>query len=291
LDVSLSTAEIAQFAQEIASKASEGETVVASPRGKEGYSINVAYSELDFGATRFRQRREREADISISSEDGKTVLRLPATLKARSVVDQFVSAAEKGRLTQIHREDIDLSQILSADLRTKFFTMLITSLPDSKLDNVLRVRVERFDRQLSSEIEEDDDAKEVNEEQMLSVVRAVALNGESLLSAPEYQNLKKRGFFITSITWRVRKKPPSGPVVEYEAEFSEPQICRQFQYAVRQWRLKYDTGEDRKSFSPIPTISKDEFGRELEETALSILRTIRQELDNKSATPTQEEKL
>ena len=291
LDIALTPAEMAQFAQEVVAKAVEGETVVASPRGKDGYSINVAYSELDFGATRFRQRRDREADISVTSEAGKTVLRLPASLKARGIVDQFVSEVEKGKLAQIPREDIDLSQIMSSDLRTKFFTSLITNLPDSKLDNVLRVKVERLEKRPDSELEEDDDSKEIKEEQMLSVVRAVALNGESLLSAPEYQNLRKSNFFITSITWRVRKKPPSGPVVEYEAEFAEPQTCRQFQYAVRQWRLKYDTGEDRKSFSPIPYMSKDEFGRELEETAVSVLRMLRQEVADKKAKPAPEAKL
>jgi hypothetical protein len=55
---------------------------------------------------------------------------------------------------------------------------------------------------------------------------------------------------------------------------------------VRQWKTKYDTGVDRKSFAPIPELSKDEFGKELEDTAVSSLRELREELQKKaSATP------
>lgn len=283
LDVSLTQDELAKFSHELVAEADEGESVVAAPRGKDAYAINVAYSEVDFGATRFRQRREREADLTIASEGGKTVLRMPSTLKARSLADRFVSAIEKGKLAPVPREDIDLSQIADPAKRTEFFTSLITGLPDSKLENVLRVRVERLDPGSKSDLDEDDETKEIKEEQMLSVVRAVALNGDSLLAAPEYQALRSKGFFITSMTWRVRKAPPSGPIIEYEAEFAEPQSCKQFEYSVRQWKLKYDTGEDRKSFSPIPTLSKDELGRELEETAVSVLRKIRQDIGQRNA--------
>jgi hypothetical protein len=263
-------------AQEIISKSLEDETITASPSGQHGYEISVAYSELDFGATRFRQRREREANISITNEGGKTVLRFPATVKARGVVDEFVNAVERNKKAEIPREEIDLSSFSDPEIRTRFFTLLISTLPDSQPNNVLRVRVEKLEKQLGVLLE-DDGEKEQAKEEMLSLVRAVALNGESLLASQEYQSLRKRGFFITDITWRVRKKPPSGPIVEYEAGFDEPQLCKLFRYAVRQWKTKYDTGEDRKLFTPIPALSKDEFGRELEETAAQILRKLKEE--------------
>jgi hypothetical protein len=276
LDIELSQDELKAFAQEVVGAAAEDESITANPVSDDGFAINVAYSELDHGATRFRQRREREANINITSEAGNTTLRLPATIKARAVADQFINFVEKTKKASIPREEIDLSSFADPDLRTKFFTTLITTLPDSKLNNVLRVRVEKLEKQTAAfkDDEENEDAKE----EMLSLVKAVALNGESLLVSPEYQSLRKRGFFITSISWRVRKQPPSGPIVEYEAGFDEPQLCKAFRYAIGHWKTKYDTGEDRKLFTPIPSIQKDEYGKELEEIALNVLRELKKEV-------------
>ena len=209
--------------------------ITANPVASDGFAINVAYSELDHGATRFRQLREREANISVTSEGGNTTLRLPATIKARAVADQFINLVEKTKKTSISREEIDLSSFIDPDTRTKFFTMLITTLPDSKLDNVLKVRVEKFEKQPTTF--KDDEENEEAKEEMLSLVKAVALNGESLLASPEYQSLRRRGFFITSISWRVRKQPPAGPIVEYEAGFDEPQLCKAFRYPLATGKL------------------------------------------------------
>jgi len=203
--------------------------------------------------------------------------KLPATVKARSVANEFVDIVEKNKESTISREEIDLSSFTDPDMRTRFFTTHISTLPDSQLDNVLRVRVEKLEKPVGSALEDDEEKEEAKEE-MLSLVKAVALNGESLLASPEYQSLRKRGFFITSITWRVRKQPPSDPIVEYEAGFDEPQLSKEFRYAVRQWKTKYDTGEDPKLFTPIPALSKDEFGKELEETAVNVLRQLKAEI-------------
>src|ERR1017187_9864800 len=91
LDVSIDQAELKNATQEIIAKALGDETITANAVGQDGYAINVAYTELDFGATRFRQRREREANISVSNESGKTILRLPATVKARGIADELVN--------------------------------------------------------------------------------------------------------------------------------------------------------------------------------------------------------
>ena len=285
LNVSLSPEELKEVAREIIEKAPDGESIVGTPIGKIGYAIDVAYSELDFGATRFRQRREREANISVEVEEGRTVLRLPATVKARGIADEFVSIVAKNKKKDVPKDEIELSSFSDPDMRNRFFTSLISNLPDSKLENVLRVRVEKLETQQNSDLDDEEENQDAKAE-MLSLVRAVALNGESLLTSPEYQSLRKRGFFITSITWHVRKNPPAGPLVEYEAGFDEPQTCTHFRYAVRQWKTKYDTGVDRKSFAPITELSKDEFGKELEDTAVSSLRELREELQKKaSATP------
>ena len=159
LDVSIDQAELKNATQEIIAKALGDETITANAVGQDGYAINVAYTELDFGATRFRQRREREANISVSNESGKTILRLPATVKARGIADELVNIVEKNRKDKIPREDIDLSSFSDHDMRTRFFTMLISTLPDSQPNNVLRVRVERLDQASGAALEDEDEKR------------------------------------------------------------------------------------------------------------------------------------
>lgn len=79
--------------------------------------------------------------------------------------------------------------------KTSFFTTLISKLPGFKLENVTSVKVETSAFTVNEdELIDDDQETEQASQEMLGVVKNVALKGESLLSSPEYQQLKAKGF-------------------------------------------------------------------------------------------------
>ena len=68
---------------------------------------------------------------------------------------------------------------------------------------------------------------------MLSVVENIALKGQGLLSSPEYQQFKEKGFFITNIVWKSRQLDHPYNIIEFDAGFDKPREGKGFKYNVR----------------------------------------------------------
>src|SRR5271157_1069796 len=270
INMELTVAEIKEIADEYRDAADDEEKVVTRSVGRAGVAVDLKYTETDFSKTRLRQRQEREAHIEFKVEQGHTVVTLPATEKARQTVAALKDRLYAKKQADIGVEEVDLSSVTDPKLRTAFFTRLITRLAGFSLQNVTRVKAD-----LAEKPEDDIGAEEASEE-MLGVVRAVALNGESLLASPLYQGLQRRGFFLTSITWQSKRNSLPFQIVEFDAAFDEPAQGREFKYAVRGWATQKG-GDYTKNFKVVPPEEKKVLLGLIEDTAMTVQREIKAE--------------
>lgn len=219
-------------------------------RGANGFVMNVTYSEFDYSKTRLLQRQDRDATIEFVKVDGRMQLRLPATDKARSIVENLRARIEEKKKEQIRLEEIELTALGSPEDRTTFFTRLISSLPLYPLENVSRLRVAHSNSDQDSEMDLDSEEVEDAAEKMLGVVENVALTGENLVASEMYQDLRKKGFYITSITWRARQSVEPYSIIEFDAGFEDKKEAKKFRYSVH-GALRYKSGTYNKNIRPV----------------------------------------
>ena len=289
LNAALTIDEIKEVAKEYMADSPPDEKATGHQKGNDQYVVNVEYSEVDYSKTRLVQRTPKAAGIEFHVEGERTVIRMPSNAKAKEIVNNI-----KGRLDGKKKADIpvgliELSEFATAGERTRFFTLLISTLDGFKLDNVTSVKVEPMKKEKADdELELDDDQnKEEAKQEALALIRNVALKGESLLASEEYQSLQKKGFFITSIIWRSKQTAVPYPIIEFEAAFEEPEVGKGFKYSVR-GALNFVEGEYTKTLRPIEQETKQDFLSLIERTASGVISQIRQEAPP-SADPSQED--
>jgi hypothetical protein len=263
--------------------ASNEEKVTVSQDGTHKYTARINYSELDYSKTRLLQRRHKEADIEFFIKDNETTIRMPANSKARQVVAALKHSLDARAKTDIPAEAIELTHLKTPEARTNFFTSLVKELVGYRLENVTDIKV---DSKLHKETAEDVEATETEEDTtedsaadkaaaqtMLSVVENVALKGQSLLGSSEYQQLKSKGFHITSIIWKSRQTEHPYNIIEFEAGFDEPREGKGFKYNVR-GVYRYINGNHTATLRQIPKDDKAPLLTILERTARDVLSTL-----------------
>lgn len=253
------------------------EKVIGRTESPDKYAVQVKYSELDYGRTRLLQRRVREADFRFIVEGNKTTIRMPANSKARAIAEAFKAGLDASEKTDIPTESIEITD-LAPDSRTLFFTSLISTMKGYDLQDVMNVKVQSGDKskpELSADEEDDATEDEVTvSEQMLSVVENVALNGKALLATAEYQLLKEKGFYITSITWKSKQTDSPFNIVEFDAGFEEPKEGKGFRYNVRGLYRNND-GQFTRTIRSLTAEQKELIYPLLEETALTTVAELR----------------
>jgi hypothetical protein len=115
---------------------------------------------------------------------------------------------------------------------------------------------------------------EAFEETAGGVLQAISLSGSQLFGTSIFQQLRKRNFFITSLTWRSRLHDVGNPVVEFNAEFENAENCQLFRYSANAWKVRRQTGEYQESFSPIPPAERSNFLSQLYAHAAACAATV-----------------
>lgn len=278
LNAKLSVADIKEVCREYKEQATGDEKVLTHPEGSDRFVVQVQYSEIDYSKTRLIQRKPKEADIEFIVDDEKTIVRMPANAKAMEVFQDLKNRLENHTKDKLPTVLIELSEFDSAAQRTNFFTVLISSLPGFKLDNVTSVKVEPINTDVDEDaldLDDDQDQEQAKEE-ALALVRKAALAGESLLASDEYQALQKKGFFITSIIWRAKQTATPYSIVEFEAAFEDPHAGKGFKYSVR-GALNFTQGEYTRTLRPITNDDKQRFLTLIEQTAARVISNLREQ--------------
>ena len=114
---------------------------------------------------------------------------------------------------------------------------------------------------------------------MLSVVENVALNGKMLITSAEYQQLRQKGFFITSLTWISQQEYSPFNMWEFDAGIEDAREGKGFRYNVRGFYRK-----GKKAFTKTRIAVDDDEKQPLfpliERTARQILSQLKKSPDS-----------
>lgn len=270
---SIPTDELKNAVEDYIKTVGGNEKVVHRPKSGGGYTVNIEYDEFHKGRSRLLQRERHEADIDFLIEDGKTVVRLPSTEKAKRVANAIKDSVERRTKSVIQEESVDLIGLTSPELRSKFFTRLISSLPGFKLKNVMNLKVSSNRSEDTEEDEaldlEDDQEREASME-MFAVVHSMALSGKNLVQSQEYKDLTARGFYITSISWRSEHEGNPPDIIQFDAGFEDRKRCTGFKYSIAGAYRSYKGGH-RKTIVHVDSQEKSKLFSLIEATAKKVL--------------------
>lgn len=273
LDATLEVDDIKAAIKEYQDEVGPTEKVDSHLKGANEVVLNVEYDEMDYSRTRLIQRQRHDATIQFVQQNGKTLVRLPASEKSQRIVENLTSRIESRRKAVVPRETIELDGDFGADERTAFFTRLMSELPGYKLKGVTNLRIspsKRSDTETDDEEELDDDEREAASREMLVIVRSMALTGENLMASEEYQALRKRGFYITAITWRADQTSIPYDSPHLHAEFADGEAGTGFKYSVK-GIYRFQEGFYTKTARPADDAEREKLYGLLEATARKVL--------------------
>lgn len=231
--------------------AGEEEVTTQSRRAQDVY-VNVAYDEVDYSKTRLIQRQRKDAGIEFVIGESITTIRMPATEKARDIVQKIVDHASKLKLQDLRKNELSLES-LSSDQRTTFFMEIMRTIPGYELQTVVSIKCSSRAEETGENLEIDLEQEEVSvESEIVSKINSVALSGVNLLQSEEYQSLRRNGFFITSVTWRALQKEKPQDLLQLDVSFDQPRLGKGFRFGVRIARRLADGGlaNDFKPLEP-----------------------------------------
>ena len=273
LDAKIESDDIKAAIKEYQEEVGPTEKVDSHLKGANEVVLNVEYDEMDYSRTRLIQRQRHDATIQFVQQNGKTLVRLPASEKSQRIVENLTSRIESHRKAVVPRETIELDPEFGADERTAFFTRLMSELPGYKLKGVTNLRIspsKRSDSETDDDEDLDDDECEAASREMLVIVRSMALTGENLMASEEYQALRKRGFFITAITWRADQTSIPYDAPHLHAEFADGEAGTGFKYSVR-GIYRFQEGFYTKTARPADDVEREKLYGLLEATARKVL--------------------
>ena len=273
LDAKIESDDIKAAIKEYQEEVGPTEKVDSHLKGANEVVLNVEYDEMDYSRTRLIQRQRHDATIQFVQQNGKTLVRLPASEKSQRIVENLTSRIESHRKAVVPRETIELDPEFGADERTAFFTRLMSELPGYKLKGVTNLRIspsKRSDSETDDDEDLDDDEREAASREMLVIVRSMALTGENLMASEEYQALRKRGFFITAITWRADQTSIPYDAPHLHAEFADGEAGTGFKYSVR-GIYRFQEGFYTKTARPADDAEREKLYGLLEATARKVL--------------------
>ncbi|MYM96401.1 hypothetical protein [Duganella vulcania] len=276
LNVLLPMEELKAAAAEYANEVGSRERVTHRPAANGSYVVSVAYDEYNRTKTRLLQREKQDAEIEFLVQDGQTIVRLPATEKAQRIIATLKNNVERSRKEHILTDAIELIGITSAELRSRFFTQLISQVPGLKLINVMSLKVssersEDGEEDNSLDFDEQDQDQEGADALMFAaVVHSMHLSGQNLVQSQEYKDLTKRGFYITAISWRaeIQTEPPD--IIQFEAGFQDRKQGKGFKYSVT-GAFRAHKGTHRKTIVPVLEAEKASLFASIESTARKII--------------------
>ena len=283
LNTALSLEEVRSACAEYGKTAATDEKVVSHQEGANKFVLKVGYSELDYSKTRLLQRRKRDAEIEFFVGENGTTIRLPATEKANEIIAKVKDVLDASRKTDIPAERIELTDLVSPEARTHFFTSLVAGLSGYNLVNVTNIRIDSShlpppdlaaDEEDGDEEVADDESDRNVEETMISAIENVALKGSSLLGTPEYQELRRKGFYTTFIVWRSKQAQTPYDIVEFEAGFDAPRKGTGFKYNVKGVH-RYINGRYTTTLRPLTKDEKATLLALIEQTARRVLAELR----------------
>lgn len=284
IDADLSNEEIKKVMEEYAGEVGLTEKI-SHYKNNDKFTVDVEYEEYDYSKTQLIQKQQHRASIVFKKENGKTVIRIPATEKAKNIAQKLTSKIEGHRKKELKKEIVEISDFPAKE-RTDFFTQLISTLPGFQIRDVNSLKVastiKKVDTNLNLDDEEEDLEIEIAEKEMIGVVKKMAISGQNLTASDEYQQLRSKGFFITSVSWSAEQTSLPQDIIYFEATFNDGEGGTGFKYGIKGKR-KYQEGIHLKTLLPLEDHEKEPLFNILEESSKKIMRSIRSTIEAKKS--------
>lgn len=264
LPVELSVDEIKSIVKEYQEDLVNRDKVTFHQKGNDTISVNTEYDEYDYSKTRLIQRQRKDTNIQIERKDGQTVIRMPASEKAATIVETLQDKAEILKRMEIPLKKIEVDHFLSPEERNNFFLKLIADIEGFDLMTVTNLKVDKFDDEEMTDDEDDEEDFSVKQS-MLGVVESAVIHGQNLVVSEQYMQLIANGFFITAITWRSVQKSSPYHFVQFETSFENGKQGTGFKYGAKYATRIANTAEYTKNFKPAEG--------ELRESLLNLIET------------------
>ncbi|WP_163006123.1 hypothetical protein [Methylobacterium brachiatum] len=250
-----------------------------------GVTVNIAYAEVDYSKTRLMQTTRRDTEIEFSFENGKTIIRSQSTTKADEVIAAITKKIEDFKRVNITPVSISLEG-LSSEQRSRFFLALIKSLPEYRLMTVVNMRIasEGDDQDPEEGIDIDKDNDVAAPSQLVGRVNSIVLSGNNLLQSAEYQNLRRSGFYITSMTWQSEQQAEPRDVLQFDASFKRAREGTGFRFNARIARRLHN-GNLTSDFKPLEVHRQPSVWRMIETASQQVLADIKANPPERGDTP------
>ena len=222
--------------------------------------IKIEWEDTDLGKTRLRQKVPKESIVELVEENGVMKISKASNDKVDEVLQSIISKVSEKRDIDIKEEKINLYGF-SFEEKTQYFTKLINSIDKCNLVDVVKVSVNKEDG-----FDE--------EEEMIEVITNASFKGNGLLHTDEYQTLKEREYFITSILWQSVEDRVNGDKIEFEASLVISKECEELTFAPKAIFRSNDNGGYTKSRRPLKEEELNQYTKILEKQVFAIYKGI-----------------
>lgn len=276
-DVGLQDIEAAAHAV-VASLIDKNDTASVSLNPDGSVQIHVRYKQLHFNKSEFRQVESKEAVITIEQEGDTLVLRGPQNEKVDEVSTELVTYLETVLKVDVETERIDLKAFPSSKERILFFRSLIDSVPKHERTDVTDVYLFNPEHKRSTAASSDDDSSEIADEEDTDLgihIKSASLKGGNVLESPELRGFFTRGFYLSKIVWQCRETGLfDSDILEFEAQFGEPELCSNFSYLVRGYYEYQESGGHSKTRKQFGAAGDRDIGKLIESAARTAVRQL-----------------
>jgi hypothetical protein len=203
--------------------------VVQISRDAQNIAVTIQYDIIDYGKSEFSQVQRRDGTIEfLKSPEGYTI-RSTQNDYISGVRDTLLAAIEKAMSASLKRRVVSLSDILEAQLRSKFFDRLMNELIGFKRVDVQVVYVYKP----RPGDDEEDDTAETADEEIETHVEKITFRGNGVSRSEMLHQVTRDGYYIFKAVWTLSEVMSAGTVVyEVEAGFEDPKDCTGFYFIV-----------------------------------------------------------
>lgn len=224
-------------------------------------NIEVSYSYYDYKKPEFKQVVSKTATITIEQTADGISIRAPDNSYVDEITKLLTSKIKSSSTEEIEIETINLIGIDNVEVKIEFFEKLISGLDGLELCDVSDVAVYNPETGADSEIGVH--------------VKKASLNGEGILKSGELKQFHKKGFFSYKISWSMKEKGNStSDIYNFQAQFNDPETCKNFAYLAKGYRKNLGKGEYAKEISPLSPFDETRMMRKLENSARSAKRSV-----------------
>lgn len=248
--------------------ASAGDVVHISRNGN-NFSLRIQYSLIDYKKTEFSQLQIKDGVIEFIETPNGYLINNAQNEYINTIRDEVVAKIDKTAPDRIEKITVNLFDITTPALRTKFFIDLSLNLEGYSRRDVSDVYV--YKPKISQE-----DTEELASDENETHIEKVLLKGNGVTrSALLLELLDSKEFYIFKICWTAQRTLGNGDIVSIEALFADPRNCTDFSILVKSI-YPYSDGKQSRKRPPLKS-EIDTISRLIEKTAREQVQKLRSE--------------